>query len=518
MSASSSPFVKRRLMASSGSSGFIGRPLTNSGSGSSRPLARCGSGSAPMLGRGMSPSPSVENAAPAKIVYQPGAIKLADIACPQPDCRIHPNATVVNQQLKDWTIDMLKPFELGIEDYIDEYNTMAAYVFGDASDERLTVIGKLSNLQYVHDDMIDGRRIANASGPYASALQTLAKQPKVLLAGCRDIMYTLATAQKPASVAYGRDVEEMMLLDYYLEAAEGFHRLSNPAWMKRFSKNLKIFYESQVNSASKPQSFSSCAEFVDYRAANSGMLHSIDEVEFAQDNFMPTEILEHAVIKEMQQNVILVGSLSNDIFSFEKETIRDGMHHANLVHVAMTTEGLSIEQGAKKTAAIVRDNMDTFYRLKAEVDSWNMPNVSRHCVGLENFLLGCWPWQLSTDRYRSETSPFAELLLPKTVAPQPNQIDTSVFLGLAAASPVKLYNNGDQVGTSWLPPRVIEAVNGVLPEERQLGDSLGHKSLVRSTSAPCGWSENGPDAAAPGAADPRSKQDGAHRSRSLIRV
>eukprot|EP01116_Phalansterium_solitarium_P023050 TRINITY_DN787_c0_g1_i1.p1 TRINITY_DN787_c0_g1~~TRINITY_DN787_c0_g1_i1.p1 ORF type:complete len:475 (-),score=203.56 TRINITY_DN787_c0_g1_i1:723-2147(-) len=425
MSASSSPFVKRRLMASSGSSGFIGRPLTNSGSGSSRPLARCGSGSAPMLGRGMSPSPSVENAAPAKIVYQPGAIKLADIACPQPDCRIHPNATVVNQQLKDWTIDMLKPFELGIEDYIDEYNTMAAYVFGDASDERLTVIGKLSNLQYVHDDMIDGRRIANASGPYAFALYTLAKNPKVLLAGCRDIMITLATAHKPTPV-YGRDVEEMMLLDYYLEAAEGFHRLSNPAWMKRFSKNLKIFYESQVNSASKPQSFSSCAEFVDYRAANSGMLHSIDEVEFAQDNFMPTEILEHAVIKEMQQNVILVGSLSNDIFSFEKETIRDGMHHANLVHVAMTTEGLNIEKAAQKTAAIVRDNMDTFYRLMAEVDTWNRPDVSRYCVGMENFLLGCWPWQLSTDRYRSETSPFAELLLPKYIGPQPADVDATL--------------------------------------------------------------------------------------------
>jgi len=152
---------------------------------------------------------------------------------------------------------------------------------------------------------------------------------------------------------------------------------------------------------------------VEYRAANSGMLHSVDEVEFAQNNYMAPGILENQVIKDMQQNVVLVGSLSNDIFSFEKETIRDGLHHANLVHVAMTTEGLSIKEASEKTSAIVRCHMDSFYSSMSEVDNWHLPAVSKYCIGLENFLLGCWPWQLSTKRYCSVSSPFTELLLPK---------------------------------------------------------------------------------------------------------
>jgi len=241
-------------------------------------------------------------------------------------------------------------------------------------------------------------------------LCSLKKEPAMFVAGCRDILTVLATGKKPNEARYSAAVADLLLLDYYQEAAVGFRSMSNPLWLRRFAKNLKVFYESQVSSSTKPAQFGSCAEFVDFRSANSGMLHSVDEVEFAMNTYMPDEILENRVIKEMQQCVVLVGSLSNDIFSFEKETIRDGMYHANLVHVAMTTENLSVEQASRRTADIVRANVETFQQLKGEVATWDMPNVSKYCCGLEDFLLGCWPWQLSTSRYRSPTSPFAELL------------------------------------------------------------------------------------------------------------
>jgi len=306
---------------------------------------------------------------------------------------------------------MVCPLGLHLEKFISEYNTMGSYVFPHASDERLTVIGKLSNLQYVHDDIIDGRRIRNACGAYAGALASLKCNPKLFMSGCRDILTVLATGKLPEETKYSPEVSALLLLDYYQEAALGFQSMSNPQWIRRFSKNLKVFYESQISSCDKPSEFTSCADFVEFRSANSGMLHSVDEVEFALDTYMPEAILGHRVIKEMQDCVVLVGSLSNDIFSFEKETIRDGMHHANLVHVVMTTEDLTLEQAAIRTADIVRDKVETFARLKDEVDGWNMPDVSQYCVGLEDFLLGCWPWQLSTSRYRSPTSPFAELLV-----------------------------------------------------------------------------------------------------------
>jgi len=325
---------------------------------------------------------------------------------------------------------MVSPLGLHLEKFISEYNTMASYVFPGASDERLEVIGKLSNLQYVHDDIIDGRRLRNASGVSADALASLKNDPKLFMSGCKDIMTVLATGKLSAESRYTPAVSNLLLLDYYKEAAVGFHTMSNPLWIRRFAKNLKVFYESQISSSTKPSNFACCADFVEFRSANSGMLHSVDEVEFALNTYMPDDILNHRVIKEMQQCVVLVGSLSNDIFSFEKETIRDKMHHANLVHVAMTTENLTLEQASRRTADIVRENMDTFARLMSEVDQWNMPDVSRYCVGLEDFLLGCWPWQLSTSRYRSPTSPFAELLLvDKSAKLRPRRVQSAPSMG-----------------------------------------------------------------------------------------
>jgi len=354
---------------------------------------------------------SMNNNIVAPVTYIPGCIRLSDIGYSQPAHTVHPHAAAVNQELRDWTMQMVCPLGLHLEKYINEYNTMASYVFPRASAERLQVIGKLSNLQYVHDDIIDGRRLGNATGIYAEALRSLKKQPALFIAGCRDILTVLATGKTPTDVKYGPEVSKLLLLDYYQEAALGFRSMSNPQWLRRFAKNLKIFYESQVSSSTKPSEFGSCAEFVEFRSANSGMLHSVDEVEFAMNTYMPDEILENRVIKEMQQCVVLVGSLSNDIFSFEKETIRDRMYHANLVHVAMTTENLTVELASRRTADIVRANVETFQRLQEEVETWGMPNVSQYCCGLEDFLLGCWPWQMSTSRYRSPTSPFAELLI-----------------------------------------------------------------------------------------------------------
>eukprot|EP01116_Phalansterium_solitarium_P023907 TRINITY_DN858_c3_g1_i1.p1 TRINITY_DN858_c3_g1~~TRINITY_DN858_c3_g1_i1.p1 ORF type:complete len:453 (-),score=181.76 TRINITY_DN858_c3_g1_i1:550-1908(-) len=341
--------------------------------------------------------------------YATGGIQLSSIGFAQPPCRIHPREAKLNAELRQWTYDIVAPWRLGLENQIDEYNTMCTYLFPDASDERLLVMGKLANVQFVHDDLIDGR-LMNDSSDYMGAVQTLLADHNVLKAGVKDILYVLNTGKKPESVSYSPDVAELLMLDYYAEAAEGFLRLSNADWMKRFMQHMVLFYKNQIDSVTKKMRFNSCAEFVEYRTVNSGLMHMVDLVEFSLDTYMPQEVLDNEVIRSMQRNLMLIGCLSNDIFSFEKETLRDGKEQHNLVHVAMTTEGLSLRQAVEKTAGILTDNLNNFYEKMEVVKTWNRPDILRYCVGLEAETLGGWPWQLSTCRYLSELSPFAELL------------------------------------------------------------------------------------------------------------
>jgi len=238
---------------------------------------------------------------------------------------------------------------------------------------------------------------------------------KLLKAGVLDILHVLKTGEMPDSWAYPYPpkVKDILLLDEYQEAAEDIIRLSPPYWRERFNKSLLDFYMHQVSAATQElPNFSSCEELGEFRKSNSGLYHTTDFIEFCVGAFLTPESVNDAVLKEMRSCVMFIAAISNDIFSFEKETMRDGLEtQVNMVYFAMHHERLSLRKAVARTAKMVHAQLMLFFELKEKLTIWHQPNVPEYVQALQDHMLGWWPWQLDTVRYRSATSPFAELVM-----------------------------------------------------------------------------------------------------------
>lgn len=99
--------------------------------------------------------------------------------------------------------------------------------------------------------------------------------------------------------------------------------------------------------------------------------------------------------------------VSNDIFSYEKEVLREGNPN-NLLHAVMVHERRDLLSAYLRVVALVEEWTAELQTLMARASA----DLRRYISGNYVWIAASYHWHFATGRYASPTSPFAELRRP----------------------------------------------------------------------------------------------------------
>ncbi|SEN24648.1 hypothetical protein SAMN04488505_10967 [Chitinophaga rupis] len=289
------------------------------------------------------------------------------------------------------------------------YISCATFLYPNAGLERMrAIVQNLAIDYYLNDTM--GRDIFVHLSP---AEQEAATQMKKRMYSLREDLYmdepnaTLIEQANVEVLTYIRDTSSM-------------------SWFKEFlrlySWHIYVAHKDcNMNAAGK---LASVDEYIDSRCHLSGMHHVVKFIEYSEGLFLDWDWLAergiHKQLERLHDITAAIGGLMNDLFSFEKEVIRNGAD-SNLVMVILCNQpALTLEEGIRQAAGIVRNQLIEFLALMDYVKTavQQEPLMLSHLQGLERCVQASWIWQVYTRRYKSADSIFVETRLPGVAAPQ----------------------------------------------------------------------------------------------------
>jgi hypothetical protein len=359
----------------------------------------------------------------------PGRIRLAPLyRFPTPH-RIFPAAERLKSEARAWLLQYVERLGVGprLERPIDETLSMCSYLFPDADFEGNFLATIFTTLEFVNDDIFDGLDIYDAllasprSQWVAEEMRLMRAQPHLLaqglLAGVRIIRDPTSPAPDLGPGVSGALFLYDALRDFSTRLHEYGRRSGSPHfafWVESLCNALIAFSTSHAN-IYQDITTRSVEEFAEHKIINCGMSHTVHLLELAMNCFLSEEHHELPIIKELKRHCYHVGSLLNEIFSYEKEAFREKI--GNLLLVFMLKEQVDLEEATRRVAAWAQRHGDDFVRLRdramtefSESDE-DGRLLRRYVSALEMLMAACWSWQLEgTTRYLSPTSPFAELL------------------------------------------------------------------------------------------------------------
>lgn len=359
----------------------------------------------------------------------PGSIRLAPLyRFPTPH-RVFPQAKQLMNEARTWLLKYVERVGGGkrLERPIDETLSMCPYLFPDGDYEGIFLTTVFLTLGFVNDDIFDSLETYEAlcASPrgqrMAEELRTIRSNPRLLAQG---MLTGVRILQDPAFQPAGLGSEQAGILffhdalrDFSTRLHDDGRRSGSPhfrVWLERFLKSLIDFSKSHANIYRDIENLT-VEEYAEHKLINCGMLHTVYLLELALSCFLSEKHHEHPGIKQFKRHCMHVGSLLNEIISYEKEVFRE--KSGNLLLVIMLKEKANLEEATRRVAALAQGHSDDILRLRDELlaefagDDEESQLVRRYVSGLEMLTAACWAWQIEgTTRYRSPTSPFAELL------------------------------------------------------------------------------------------------------------
>ncbi|KAF5660332.1 hypothetical protein FDENT_13749 [Fusarium denticulatum] len=346
--------------------------------------------------------------------------------------KVHPRADWVIEQGRQWLSPHLEQLgaEKLIKDIINETASMCTYLYPNADDEGIFLVTGFMTVQFINDDIFDSAAILKAiqatpSGQrLARDLQKLRDTPQRLADG---IVCAARIMENPH--AYDECRESILDLEtdpFFLGA---IHELSTrmhirgrrinegrfEVWLAKTCAAMKDFGKSHALIYSDATSIT-VEEYADHKLRNSGIIYTVLFVEMAMGTFLSDKHNATPRIRQIQQHSEKIGSLLNEIFSYEKETFLEDTN--NLLDVLVRTEKISLYEAARRVAEMSQRHAQEVKRIRIEIEaeydggSGEDTGLGMYVADMELFGAACWFWQLQgTKRYFSKTSPFAELRL-----------------------------------------------------------------------------------------------------------
>jgi len=299
--------------------------------------------------------------------------------------------------------------EQDIEAFITKYdlwfpqfkhiNTMNAYMYPDASFERATLCGKLMALLYYIDD--EYADTAESKGIMGSSV------PPEYLAKIERSAVAFETGWLPPhSGGLERAFQELRL---------EIQDTVEPEWMIRFSQDVRQHITYALNLQAYGWETDGNVPYERYAGLTeivSGMYLTIDLIEYVNDFSLLPHVVYYPTIRRLQQACARIAAFANDLFSYEKEVINDGLSF-NLVAVLERIHNTDFATAANMTIDIINHETRDFFKLVNEVAIWDDTTnalVRQYVDGMAYLVGATWHWQIRSARYRSQDSPFTELL------------------------------------------------------------------------------------------------------------
>ncbi|MBN1429411.1 MAG: hypothetical protein JXB07_13645 [Anaerolineae bacterium] len=273
--------------------------------------------------------------------------------------------------------------------------TMNGYVWPHTSAERLAVLSYFNTLGYFLNDTL-GRDITK--NPDALRAVVAQKAYRVLVEGL--------VSNPPDRYDHAFNYLRKSIL-----------ALSNEAFAARFFPLLLKHWQAGIQHYDPYQG--NLEEYIATRRHASGMLPTIMLVEFAYDCYMPKQMPQIAPNLEIAIDALAdIGAISNDIFSFAKES-----HTTfNIIRVLQRERGYeSLAPAIDDAIGVVNHSFRAFQsnlhiaqeQVKCVADAGRHSEMKRflNCFvnGLWDVAAACYHWQMETNRYRHQHHPIADL-------------------------------------------------------------------------------------------------------------
>ncbi|GAB5491216.1 MAG: hypothetical protein Phog2KO_14310 [Phototrophicaceae bacterium] len=329
-------------------------------------------------------------------------ISLSSLIAPTPKPIINEHAELVQRRL----VHICRQLDI-YQEHLHEYNTMSAYLFPYANEQQLLVIGLYNNFLYYVDDTFDRHKELEIDD---SVMMSIFKDAaKVFETGCHP--------ENPNPITNAIFEIRTQLIEV----------APNDEWFGRFFKNTieHLLSSLETTDSRLPNESTSWFDYYnEIRDLDSGMAPTLDLIELALGYTIADDIYQNPHIKEAQKCVIRYCSLSNDLFSYDKEVVKFNSDFSAIV--MLERDGYPFEEAVAllidELNAMVTDFSTIYSRIRSKELAIEIPEQAlfyMDCLWYQ--IVAAYHWQFNTNRYRSPESTFQELRTPLAIGRRTKQ-------------------------------------------------------------------------------------------------
>lgn len=356
-------------------------------------------------------------------------ISLSEIYRPPPAPLVFAEAERVAEEARAFVLPHLKKLSGNprLQQPFDETVSMCSQLISHGDSEGVFLATVFFTLQFVNDDLCDGQdvydllRATPATQQIAGVLKTVRAQPSLLAIAMASIIQVLREPVHDSfPVELGEFGRQVFLYDAFKEFSCRLHsygqRTGSPhfaSWLVELCESLVRFCRSHALIYQNMNSVS-IQEYATHKLTNCGMHHTLLLLELATKSFLSPQQRRMPAISELCHHCCQVGSLLNEVMSYEKEHLHE--KSGNLVAVIMDKQGCDLRTAVEQLLKQARHHRDELQRLALQVLTEHRGEDEEHRAlqqwvrAMETTAAGCWHWQIAgTSRYQSPTSPFLEL-------------------------------------------------------------------------------------------------------------
>jgi 5-epi-alpha-selinene synthase len=174
-------------------------------------------------------------------------------------------------------------------------------------------------------------------------------------------------------------------------------------WMLGFTEEVAKFFKGQFREAlNYSQGITpDLPTYIQIRSLTGGMFIFFKITFLVERIDLPTEVVKHTLVKQIERVANKVASFANDILSYEKE-IKEGCTH-NLVHVIQQEYQIPVQEAIERAASLHDAEVCSFIELLAQLPSFGAEidgNLERYISSLQFWMRGNLDWSVKAERYQ----------------------------------------------------------------------------------------------------------------------
>jgi len=318
----------------------------------------------------------------------------------------HPNGETIGAASDKW-IDESSP-DLAPEQRAKLYQlhagTLTAFCYPSCDDARFRVVCDYVNFLFHMDNISDGLMKSDVD-----ALKNL-------------VMHALWFPNDPN--APNKEISAARVArDFWTRCIQD----AGPGMQARFKEHLQLFFEA-VSKQAQDQDDGVILDAESYIAVrrNLGACKVFfDMVEYAYKIDLPEFVVEHPIIKALNDGANDAICLANDIVSFNVEQARGETF--NIVIISIVHQKMTVQEAINYAGDIVKNIIETFRENRKKIPSFGSPDldsdVEKYVEGLQDCIFGSIHGSFTSERYFGKES--AEVKRHLTVKLLPKKQDVN---------------------------------------------------------------------------------------------